>query len=613
MKSPALALTAVLVVEAIAAASFDFENRQLRASDLQHLDEREAAIFRSDQNATVRSSCKVFPGDRSWPRPRTWDLLDKLTDGGLIASVPRASSCYSGPRYDADDCKLLTDQWTDSYFHNNDPIEMLSPVYQGLTCQPTTNPKDNCTLGGYPAYAVNVSSVADVQLAINFARHTGVRLVVKNTGHDFSGKSGGAGALSIWTHNLKGIEHIPEYSAPGTNWTGAAFRVGAGVQAYELYKAADDYKLMAVGGEGRSGYVLGGGHSPLSSLHGLAADQVLSMQVVLPDGQFVTASFTENIELFWALRGGGGSTFGIVTSVTVKAFPTIPATSSTFTWSTGANLTHENFWAGFRAYLDLFIQHSDAGIYSYFFILPSDGEFTFLMQPFFAPNKTVAETNALLSPWFKRLHELGIQFTPKTQYFNTFYEAWNASFPLEVVEKTHVATGSRLFPRANWEDESKLNATFSAIRASSEAGLTYISFNMAPTLARGGNPDNAVNPAWRKAVMHALSSVNWSDDSPVSEIKEARHNFTYGHMQRWRDVSPGAGSYLGESDRMEPDFQQSFYGDHYDRLLRLKRKLDPYDVFWAATAVGSDRWTVKTEDGLPTENGKLCRISPSDI
>lgn len=108
--------------------------------------------------------------------------------------------------------------------------------------------------------------------------------------------------------------------------------------------------------------------------------------------------------------------------------------------------------------------------------------------------------------------------------------------------------------------------------------------------------------------MHALSSVNWNPNATVQEIATARHNFTYGHMQRWRDVSPGAGAYLGESDRMEPDFQLAFYGENYGRLLALKRRLDPADVFWAATAVGSEQWRVVTEDGLPTENGRLCRV-----
>jgi FAD/FMN-containing dehydrogenase len=106
-------------------------------------------------------------------------------------------------------------------------------------------------MGGYPLYVINATNVAQVQLGINFARETGVRLVVKNTGHDFSGKSGGGESLSIWTHNLKDVKYIENYEAEGTDWTGAAFRVGAGVQAYEIYKTASEHGLMVVGGEGQ--------------------------------------------------------------------------------------------------------------------------------------------------------------------------------------------------------------------------------------------------------------------------------------------------------------------------------------------------------------------------
>lgn len=115
---------------------------------------------------------------------------------------------------------------------------------------PTTDPTGSCTLGGYPSYAVNASNVAQIQLAVNFARNSGIRLVVKNTGHDFSGKSGGAGALSIWTHNLKDIEFIPSWTSLNSGWDGPAIKAGSGVQAFELYEAAHENGVVAVGGEG---------------------------------------------------------------------------------------------------------------------------------------------------------------------------------------------------------------------------------------------------------------------------------------------------------------------------------------------------------------------------
>ena len=104
-------------------------------------------------------------------------------------------------------------------------------------------------MGGYSSYAVNVTTVAHIQLAVNFARNAGLRLVVKNTGHDFNGKSTGAGALGIWTHHLKEIDYIEDYQS--SSYQGPAVKMGAGVQAYEIYEKANELGFTVVGGEGK--------------------------------------------------------------------------------------------------------------------------------------------------------------------------------------------------------------------------------------------------------------------------------------------------------------------------------------------------------------------------
>jgi hypothetical protein len=265
-----------------------------------------------------QARCKVYPGDPAWPKPNEWEQLNKTLGGVLIKGVPQASVCYFNGTTSHDEaaCSKLTANWTSSYFQDDDPIEMFSPTYQGLTCQPSSlYDSGKCTQGGYPVYTVNASTTAHVQIAVNFARNTGVRFVIKNTGHDFSGKSGGAGSLSVWTHHLKDIAYIPSYNNATTGYDGPAFKAGAGAQVYEIYAAAHAQGLVVIGGEGQTvgamgGYVQGGGHSPLSSLHGMAADQLLNLEVVTADGRFVTANAKENADLFWALRGGGGSTYG---------------------------------------------------------------------------------------------------------------------------------------------------------------------------------------------------------------------------------------------------------------------------------------------------------------
>jgi len=107
----------------------------------------------------------------------------------------------------------------------------------------------HCTIGSYPTLSVNVSTVAQIQLAINLARNLNIRLVIKNTGHDFGAKSTGAGALSLWTHNLKDTRFYKEYEEG--SYKGPAFKMGAGVQIFEAYKAARKENVTIVGGEGR--------------------------------------------------------------------------------------------------------------------------------------------------------------------------------------------------------------------------------------------------------------------------------------------------------------------------------------------------------------------------
>lgn len=562
----------------------------------------------------TESRCKVYPGDANWPSDEAWSTLNELSGGRLLAEpAPLAAVCYPDqPSYNATTCASYTvAQWQRSYMHVDDPIEMLSPVAQGMTClPPALYDSHGCTRGGFPKYVVNATTPEHVQLAVNFARNTGVRLVIKNTGHDFLGKSGGKDALSIWTHWMKDIEYIEEYKDEKLGYSGPAFKSGVGVQAHEIYKAARAKGRIVVGGEGETvgvmgGYILGGGHSPLTGLYGTGADNVLSFEVVTADGEFVVANSTSNTDLFWALRGGGGSTFGVATSVTVRAHPDLEVTAARFGFSS-AQTGNETFWKAIRSYMDSWVANADAGTYTYWTLIPTNGTFAFAFSPFFAPGKSQEEATALLQPWFDQLNELGVKFDPNITHFDNYYDAWRSSFPLEAVQKPNVATGSRLFPRANFETEENRQEVFEHIKTSSEKNRVQVHFNMqAKDVANG---DNAVNSHWRPLVSFSMQSVRWPINSTAEEILKIRKDFQDIDMQSWRDISPGAGGYLAEADRLEPDFGFAFWGDKYPKLLEMKKKLDPYDLFFATTGVGSERWKVESIDGLPNENGKLCRV-----
>ncbi|KAF2180015.1 FAD-binding domain-containing protein [Zopfia rhizophila CBS 207.26] len=618
--SSVLLAASLLSVPSQARTLFKYERIQLTQEYLDTLPQEDAQLFAFEDKFVAAPNktatrCRYFPDDGKWPSDKAWTKLGKQLSSvdALIKPVPQAAVCYPGPIQDDVKCKQLTANWTNSYTHISDPTEILSPVYQGLTCQPPTiYNSGNCTLGGYPSYVINAKTVLDIQLGINFARNDGVRLVIKNTGHDFAGKSAGAGSLSLWTHNLKDITFFDKY-VDDSGYTGPAIKAGAGVQAFELYKAASDHGVVVVAGEGQTvgvmgGYIQGGGHSPLSSLYGMAADNVLGFEIVTATGEFTTANSTNNQDLFWALRGGGGGTFGVVTSVTVKAYPEMPVTAASWSFDS-TKIGKDRFWAGVRAYVDHFIDNVSNSTYSYFTISPNGNDVTFRMQPFFAPNKTLNTASNLLQPHWTTLTRLNIPINPKLTQYKSFYDAWQAEFPLEPQSDVQTAFGSRLFPRSNFESETGRNISFGALKDSVNAGQIIIAFNMAPALARGGNPDNAVNPAWRNSILHAITGRRWDVKSSANDILAARKSFTNGTMQKWRDVTPGSGSYLNEADRLEPNWQQSFWGNKYAKLLGIKRNYDPKDVFWAVNAVGSEGWTVESFDGLPNENGRLCMVN----
>lgn len=257
--SSLLLATLLLVAPSQSRTLFPYEQTQLTREYIASLPEDEAKLFGFDSQAesgtaaAAAAQCKYFPGDDKWPSEKAWTKLTKQLSSpeALIKAVPQASVCYPGATANAAKCQDLTKKWEDSYTLIEDPTSILSPLYQGMTCAPPTiYDSKNCTLGGYPAYVIKAATVLDIQVGLNFARNDGLRLVVKNTGHDFAGKSAGAGALSLWTHSMKDMQYFESYSG-AAGYTGPAIKAGAGVQAYELYKFANEKGVMAVAGEGQ--------------------------------------------------------------------------------------------------------------------------------------------------------------------------------------------------------------------------------------------------------------------------------------------------------------------------------------------------------------------------
>lgn len=166
-----------------------------------------------------------------------------------------------------------------------------------------------------PAAMVRCSDAADVMAAVDFIRDHGLELAVRGGGHSGGGLCLVDDAITIDLSPMRWVRVDP---AQKTAW------VGGGSQLGDLDHAAHAFGLAIPAGiqstTGIAGLTLGGGHGYLTRKYGLTIDSLLSVDMVLADGSFVTASETEHSDLFWALRGGGGN-FGIATAFRFELHP----------------------------------------------------------------------------------------------------------------------------------------------------------------------------------------------------------------------------------------------------------------------------------------------------
>jgi FAD/FMN-containing dehydrogenase len=177
------------------------------------------------------------------------------------------------------------------------------------------------------AYAVLAAGAADVCAAVNFAREHNVRLVVKSGGHSYLGTSNAPDSLLIWTRpDMAAIEVMDSFvpqGAAGTAGPGPAVSVGAGAIWMDAYNAVTTVAGRYVQGGGCTtvgvaGLTQGGGFGSWSKRFGTAAANLLEAEVVTADGAVRVVSAVQDPDLFWALKGGGGGTFGVVTRFTLR-------------------------------------------------------------------------------------------------------------------------------------------------------------------------------------------------------------------------------------------------------------------------------------------------------
>ena len=416
----------------------------------------------------------------------------------------------------------------------------MAPWFANGTCDPFHPVSKACTLGNYVVHAVNVSKPEHISKALRFATKHNIRVVARNTGHDYQGKSTGAGALGIWLHNLKDLD-IHDYH--DTHYTGKAITMGAGVQVFEAYEAADRAGLQVVGGECPTvgmtgGYTQGGGHSALSSRHGLAADQVLKWEVVDGRGNLITATRdNKHSDLYWALSGGGGGTYGVVWSVTSKAHPGTPVSGLSLSFTNMADISLDTYYDAvtrFHATLPTIV---DAGAMVIWFLTNT----SFAIGPITAPDITRDDLLALMKPFIADLAELGIEYDMHAEEFPNYKSQFTAMMGAVGVGESQY--GGWIIPRSVVQNDN--DALTTAFREITEDGATFIGVALNVSREVTGDVDNAVFPGWRDALILTTLTTPWKWDAK-EEMVEMQRKMTEEYIPKLTTLAPDAGAYMNE-------------------------------------------------------------------
>ncbi|KIJ49487.1 hypothetical protein M422DRAFT_160609 [Sphaerobolus stellatus SS14] len=544
--------------------------------------------------------CRSLPSDPTWPSNSTWSAFNASVDGRLIRTVPIGSPCHN-PTFNAEKCEYIRDHWRETALHLSSSSSVMAPFFANRSCDPFTAPDDQCVIGSYVQYSVNVSVPAHVSNTLAFAKKHNIRFVVRNTGHDYLGRSTGTGGLAVWLHYVQDIEWIDRFVS--TSYDGPAIKAYAGVSVEQIYKAAAAKNHVVVGGCCRSvgftgGYIQAGGHSLLTSLLGLAADSALEYEVITTQGSLVIASPTENEDLYWALTGGGGGTYGVVWSVTVIAHPNFPVTVANISF-TSDDISQEAYWDALRSFQANAPNFTDQGIAITSFYSAS----LFRIGPLVAPKLSGSQVEAILEPFLTRLRMLGITYTEFsiTSYSN-FMDAYdNTGF--DEIQVANFQLGGWILPRSLFESTStSFDRMIQVLRNITDQGGSIYDIVMRPPSELPHSVPKAILPAWRSSQKFLVTLLPWNDTATEEQIFNDRKKITFDLDAPLRDLAPESGTYLNEADSDEPNWQNAFYGSNYPKLLEIKDKWDADELLYGATAVGGDRWA---ED----QDGRLCKVN----
>jgi FAD/FMN-containing dehydrogenase len=535
----------------------------------------------------------------------------------LIQPEPLLAPCRASP--DAAACLDRRRLLRNPYFLGDQPAgTQVSGWFDAWTPEPS-------------AYVVVAQHVADVAAAVNFARAHDLRLVVKGGGHSYQGTSNAPDSLLVWTRRMRDITLHDAFVPVGCERTmapGPAVSVEAGAVWMDVYDAVTTTAGRYVQGGGCAtvgvaGLIQSGGFGSFSKRFGIAAAGLLEAEIVTADGVVRTVNACRDPNLFWALKGGGGGTFGVVTRVTLR--------------------THDlpMFFGGANARIRATSDESFARLIDRFIAFYA----TALFNPHWGESVTIRPDNRLD---IAMVHQ-GLDGDAAKAIWQPFF-AWVAARPADYAYDDPPSVGAG--PARGWWDAQARRASGSTAvvfddrpdaepthawwsgdqeqvsafihgyeslwlpesllrggaRASLASALVAASHHTAVQLhfnkGLAGAPPDVIRAA-RDTAMHpdvttafALAIMATGGTPPFAELglnldrAQAQKNASAVTQAATalRRVAPRAGSYVSESNFFNARWQNAFWGGHHARLQQIKRTYDAGGLFYVHHGIGSEAW-----------------------
>jgi len=416
----------------------------------------------------------------------------------------------------------------------------------------------NGMIDRHPRLIARCVDAADVIAAVNLARESGTLLAVRGGGHN-------AGGLGVWDDAL--VVDLSAMRSVHVDPTAGTVRVEGGATWGDVDHATHPFGLAVPCGfistTGVAGLTLGGGIGYLTRQYGYTIDSLLSADVVLADGSFVTASADEHPDLYWALRGGGGN-FGAVTSFEFRGRPVrnVVAGPTLFPLERGAEILR--FW-------DEFIAQAPEDINGWFGFLtvppvdpfPPELQLQKMAGIVWCANCEPERAQELLAPIRELKPALdGVMEMP----FPAMQSAFDALYP----------KGQQWYWRADFVDELTDEAIAIHLEYARELPTPQSTMHLYPidgAAQRVGDGDTAF--AYRGArygqVIVGVDPDPANNERMIAWAREY-HDALHPHS--------AGGAYVNMMMHDEgPDRVRASYRDNYDRLVEIKRRYDPANLF----------------------------------